>query len=258
MATRLESGPARTDMFWILGYTVLCLGLGAYFFYDWQIGYPAKNRAEAARILEQQMGQLNPKQTPPATLASRPTKAAYEELARSEKRTLEDVNQTLGPPLFERAEAGITTRYYASEWGMVGIPFRGGLAEISDKVTWRPWYKSEDDVEAQKYFGVLCTIVGLYFAYRAFRAGTLHVTLDDTEMNYGGRRIPTSAMKRLVDYSPKGWVDLYYDIGTGDRKLRLDNQKVAKFDEIIETLCAIKGFPDPRREVETDEQSAAT
>ena len=258
MATRLESGPARTDTLWIVGYTVLCLALGAWFLYDWKVGWPAKNQAEAARVLEQQMSQLTPKQTPPATLASRPTKAAFEELARSDKRTLEDVNQALGPPLFERSEAGVTTRYYASEWGMVGIPFRSGLAEISEKVAWRPWYKSEDDVEAQKYFGVLCVLVGLYFAYRAVRAATLRVTIDDNEMNYGGKRIPLSAMKRLVDFSPKGWVDLYYDVGAGERKLRLDNQKVAKFDEIIETICAMKGFPDPRRAVESDGTSAAT
>src|SRR5262245_12817894 len=246
MAMRLESGPARTDTLWVLGYTVLCLAMGAWFLYDWKIGYPAKNHTEAMRALTQQMNQLEPRQSPPSELPGRPRKSDFDALTKTNKRTVEDIKQALGPPLYERSEEGVTTRYYASEWGMVGIPFRSGLAEISEKVTWRPWYKSDDEVETQKYLGAGCILFGLYFVYRTYRAATLRVSLDDSEMNYGGRRIPTAAMKRLVDYSPKGWVDLYYESGVSEKKLRLDNQKVEKFDEIIVALCTIKRFPDPR------------
>jgi hypothetical protein len=257
MAMRLESGPARTDMLWVLGYTLLCLGMGGWFLYDWKIGYPAKNRAEATRVLTQQMNQLEPRQTPPAELPSRPRKSDFDAFTKSDKRAAEEVNHFLGAPMFERSESGVTTRYYVSEFGMAAIPFRSGLAELSDK-SWRNWYKSDDEIEVQKCLGAGCILLGLYFVYRVYRAATLHVTLDESEMVYGGQRIPTSAMKRLVDYSPKGWVDLYYDAGAGERKLRLDNQKVEKFDEIIETLCAIKGFPDPRGGASSDEPSAMT
>jgi len=258
MAIRLESGPARTDTIWVLSYTLLCLGLGAWFFKDWKIGYPEKNRADAVQKLTEPMKQLTPPRTPPNPLPTKPRKADFDALVQSEKRTLEGVNEMLGPPLFELVEPDTVMRYYASEFGMVSIPFKSGLAQISPQTAWRTWYKSEDEVEAQKYFAVLCGVVGLYFIYRTIRAATLHVTLDDSEMNYGGLRIPTAAMKRLTDYSRKGWVDLYYDLGAGERKLRLDNQKVAKFDEIIVALCALKGFPDPRQTVETDESAPAT
>lgn len=257
MATRLESGPAKTDTIWVLGYTLLCLGMGAYFFYDWKVGYPERNRADAAQKLTEPMKQLSPPRTPPNPLPTKPRKADFDALVQSDKRSLEGVSEMLGPPLFERSESDVVTRYYASESGMASIPFKSGVAQVSS-LNWRNWDKSDDEVEAQKYFALFCGIVALYFSYRTYKAATLRVTLDDSEMNYGGLRIPTAAMKRLTDYSPKGWVDLYYDLGAGEKKRRLDNQKVAKFDEIIDALCAIKGFADPRRQLETDEPTPAT
>lgn len=244
MATRLESGPAKTDTMWVLGFTLLCLGWGAWSFYDWKVGYPEKNRVEAAGKLTDQMKQLSPPQLPPNPLAEKPRKADFDALVKSEQRAVDSVNEILGPPLFERSDAGVVTRYYASEHGMASIPFRGGMATVTPG-NWQNWIKSEDDIQVQMYMGVGCVLLGAFFAFRAYKAATLHVTIDEHEMKYGGTRIPVAAMTRLAEYSPKGLVNLYYDAG-GERKLRLDNQKVAKFDEIIDTICAIKGFPDPR------------
>jgi hypothetical protein len=66
-------------------------------------------------------------------------------------------------------------------------------------------------------------------------------------MSYGGRLIPWDSMTALRDYSPKGWVDLYHTAQGRERKLRLDNQRVRRFDEIVEAICARKGFADPVR-----------
>ncbi|MBI5865722.1 MAG: hypothetical protein HZB38_14675 [Planctomycetes bacterium] len=245
MSTRLESGPARADTLWQLGLMLLSVGLGLYFFYDWKIGYPEKNCAEAAKTLKQQMSQLSPPMSVPDPLPTRPRKPEFEALLAATGRSPESVSGFLGAPLFERTEGGVVTRYYASEFGMVTAPYKNGLAEISAG-SWRDWYKNEGEVEAQRYFGIFCVAVGFYFLIRTFRAMTLKVTLDDQAMVYAGRTIPTATMTKLTDYSAKGWVDLYYDSPAGPKKLRLDNQKVARFDEIIVELCRIKGFTDPR------------
>ncbi len=240
-----ESKAAKTDALWLLGYTLLCLGLGGYFLYDWKIGYPAANREIAMRELSNQMKQLTPPREPPAQLPSLPTRDEFDSLIRENATTLDEVSVKLGPPMFSREVSGTTTHYFPSEWGMATIPVAGGKAQIAPD-RWRTWNKSRSEVEAQLYLGVVVCAIGLYFVYRTIKAVTLQVRIDDQEMNYGGLRIPLPSMTRLVDYSPKGWVDLYYTSGGGEKKLRLDNQKIEKFDEAIETICRLKGYPDPR------------
>lgn len=240
-----ESKAAKTDAMWLLGYTLLCLGLGGWFLYDWKFRYPAANRTEAFRVLELQMKALSPSRTPPAELPALPTNTEFDALIRERPTTLAEVNAKLGEPLFSREESGSTNYYYPSEWGMATVPVTGGKIQITAQ-SWRNWYKSHNEVEQQLYLGIGVCVIGLYFVYRTIKAMTLQVRIDDQEMNYGGLRIPLSSMTRLVDYSPKGWVDLYYSKAGGEKKLRLDNQKVEKFDEAIETICRLKGYPDPR------------
>lgn len=240
-----ESKAARTDAMWLLGYSLLCLGLGGWFIYDWKIGWPAANHTEASRALGAQMKQLSPPRDPPSPLPSMPTKSEFDALIRENAKSLGEINAKLGEPLFSREESGSTTYYYASEWGLATVPVSAGVAQITPQ-SWRNWYKSRDDVQGQLYFGIFAGALGLYFVYRTIKAISLVVRIDDSALIYGGTRIPLASMKRLVGYNPKGWVDLYYDAGSGEKKLRLDNQKIEKFDEAIETICRLKNFPDPR------------
>ena len=64
-------------------------------------------------------------------------------------------------------------------------------------------------------------------------------------MTYGNERIAFADMVSLRDYNRKGWVDLYYRAGSQEKRLRIDNQKIAKFDEIIELICRKCGFENP-------------
>ncbi len=86
---------------------------------------------------------------------------------------------------------------------------------------------------------------------------TLRVVIDEEGMTYAAKRIPFEAMTALRDYNRKGWVDLYYRTDAGQKRLRLDNQKVAKFDEIAEVICQAKNFENPitayHKQVEEEE-----
>ena len=83
-------------------------------------------------------------------------------------------------------------------------------------------------------------------------------------MTYGGQQIAFADMVALRDYSPKGWIDLYYKSNGQEKKLRIDNEKIAKFDEIVAALCDVKGwknevaaYAQDKAEQESDEQAAA-
>ena len=119
------------------------------------------------------------------------------------------------------------------------------------------WNKSKDEIQLQLYCALVAFAFGLYMLTRVYKAATLRVVIDDDGMTYGKRRIAFADMVRLCDYSRKGWVDLYYRFGSQERKLRIDNQKVRKFNEIIDTLCEAQGFEDPRAAAAPAEAPAA-
>jgi hypothetical protein len=110
---------------------------------------------------------------------------------------------------------------------------------------WRPWYKSKAEIEQQFYWAILPALPALYFLWRLYKSLTLRAVVDDQGLTYGGVQIPFDKMFALRNYSPKGWIDLYYkDEEDQERKLRLDNEKILKFDEIVAAICQAKGFPN--------------
>jgi hypothetical protein len=251
---RLESGPAAYDRNYYLIFLLLCVCMGAYFLYDYQIGYPKKNMEAARKALTP----LNGAENIPQTLPEIPTRSELEALVSQQPTDPADVHQVLGQPLFTKPgeRPGEKLEYFVSAYGMARVPVVYGRADIK-QVHWMPWDKSKDDIRMQLYCAVIAFVIGLFVLRRVYKAATLRALIDDEGMTYGGRRIPFENMLRLCDYNRKGWVDLYYKHGPQERKLRIDNQKVRKFDEIIDTLCAAKGLEDPRTAAEEAQQSAA-
>jgi hypothetical protein len=231
---KLESGPAATDRNWHIARAILFLGFAAYFLYDGSIGYPNKNRKEAEKWL--QAPQPIGGQVSWGDLKSSPTLPEYEKLQAANPRTREEVHRVLGQPAFVVG----SDEYFMSWYG------RGKITYAGDSVTavepWHEWYKSREEIRIQFYCAIIAALPGLYFLWRMFKAMTLRVVIDDKGMDYGGQRIPFEAMVSLQDYSPKGWIDLYYMQDDAKKKLRLDNQKVRLFDEIVEAISEAKGF----------------
>lgn len=237
---KLESGPAKTDTIWQLVRAVLFLGFAAYFVYDGAVGYPNRNRAAAEQVLQTRPFDGGVKFD---GLAEIPDKVDFDQFRKSHPTvaSLDQIHQAFGVPAY----VDKTTEYFISRYGyaQVLIPAPGGDVKTGEMI-WKPWAKTRDEVKAQFYWAIIPVIPGLWFLWRLIKAATLRVTIDDEGMIYAGQRIAFADMVSLCDYSPKGWIDLHYKVAgsTEERKLRLDNEKVLRFDDIVAAICEAKHF----------------
>jgi len=238
---KLESGPAAYDRNYKLVIALFGILMGAYFLYDHYVGYSKKNYEQAKQHLTPLLGE----QRMPETLPERPGANEVAELRDAAPDTLEAVRESLGNPLFVVEDQDTSVGYFVSIYGMARVPVERGRVNAS-LIEWRSWDKSQDDIQMQLYCAYAAFAFGLFMLSRAVKAAGLRVVIDDEGLVYARRRILFENMTRLCDFNRKGWVDLYYKHGAEERKLRFDNQKVRKFNEIIEVLCECKGFEDPR------------
>jgi len=245
----LKSGPAVMDRIYWSVVTLACLAFAAYFFYDGKWGYLKKNRAEAAQrlpaLIERSIDQVE--------LGDSPTQADFEKLradvqkvkASGRPATPEQVHQAFGAAVHKRHEGpGRTVEYFVSVYGCATVAIDNGRVNPG-ALAWTKWNKTKEQIQQQYYWGLIPLLIGLYAGLRAYRAMTLRVVIDEEGMTYAAQRIPFEAMTELRDYNRKGWVDLYHRTDAGQKRLRLDNQKVAKFDEITEAICQATGFENP-------------
>lgn len=249
----LESGPASRDRnYWLIVLT-MCVGFCVYFIYDWQVGYPAANRKSGTEWLQQNIPGA---QVTEEMFDERPSKEMFEALRLAPPTRPDEVHERLGGPPALRRQNGPDEliEYFPSLYGCALVTIRGGV--VAANIEWRDWKYPRNKIDGQFHFAILTGVLSLYFLYRVYKAATLRAVIDDTGMTFGGRRIPFDAMRSLRDYSPKGWVDLYYNVGAGDVRLRIDREKILKFTEIIDRLCEARGFPHPIREFEA--KKAAT
>ena len=253
---RLESGPALYDRMYFLGFLILCIGLGGYFYYDYTIGYPAENIEQAHKVLQPLLGSS----LDTTTFPERPTKNDFDAMFAAQPATTTELHAHAGfeQPLFTRQAdtSNETVEYHVSQYGYAPIKV-AGTRVVASSLVWNTWFKTKEEIQLQFWFAMACAAVGLFALHRFYRASTLRAMIDDEGMTYGSQRIPFTAMNSLQDYSRKGWVDLYYGEGDQRKKLRIDNQKILKFDEIITALCEAKGFEDPRPPAEEEEAAPA-
>lgn len=238
----LQSGPALFDRMYFGGFALLCIGFSAYFFYDWKIGYAEKNRHNAVQSLVT----IVERDRIPDPLPEIPTHSDFQQLLRDNPKTADDLRKRLGQPIATKPESdGRTIEYFASAFGMATVALRGPRV-LPGEMDWHTWDKTQGEIVQQFWCGIISAILALWVISRFVRASRLRVVIDDSGMNYDGRMIAFDDMVRLEDYSPKGLVTLAYRSGAVEKKLRLDNHKVALFDEIIDALCEIKGFDNPQ------------
>jgi hypothetical protein len=240
---RIESGPALVDRIYWSIFALVCFLLAGYFFYDGEWGYLKDNRADAARALPPQFDVSFDE----IELGHSPTEPDIKALRARQQLKAEDVHAALGQPVHTKREgAGQTVEYFASLYGYVTVTVRDGRVTANGISEWKPWSHSKEETDNQiRLWMPPALLIGLYAAFRAYRANTLRVVIDDEGVSYAKTRIPFDAMTSLRDYNRKGWVDLYYRVAAGQKRLRIDNQKVAKFDEIVEAICQARGFENP-------------
>jgi hypothetical protein len=235
--TLLESGPAKFDRNYWLVVCVVFVAVAAYFFYDGAAGYRNKNIAAAERHLLSLVDG-------PVEFGEIPSKKDYEDMLAARPESVAEVHKLLGQPVQPRPGVADGAELFISAYGMATVPIRNGRVDLAQS-SWDAWGKSKEDIRDQYYWGLAVLIGAMYFLVRAVRAATLRATIDEEGLTYGGRRIVFADMKDLRDYNRKGWVDLYYQDGEREQRLRIDNQKIAKFEEIVALLCQRKGFDNP-------------
>ncbi len=249
---RLVSGAAcglRSDVVWFSGMLALFLAATGWFVYDGLGGYVAKNRVEARKQLTPLVGA----DKVPAELGARPDERAFRTLQATAPRNSDAVHHVLGPPRHVvNKSSDERVEYFFSDYGMATVPYRGNVV-VLEQLAWTKWKYSKDDISGQFYWAMVPAAIGLYALYRLISALRVHVTIDEKGVNYCGRSIALADLTSLRDYSPKGWVDLYFRGNGREEKIRFDNQKVGHFDQIIDTLCQLRGFPDPRLAEDADD-----
>lgn len=226
-------------MLWRLLQAALFLGFSGWFVLDGAYLYPAKSQAEATNglTLRPFAGALTYDELPvePAN-----PEQALKRLREARPDRLSAVAEFFGQPAnFSEGE----DHYWVSQYGWVKVPAPGGAVNLSQTGA-RVWYKSLGSIREQFYWALIPLPIGLFFLYKLYRAVTLRVIVDGEGLIYGGRRIPFSAIRDLRDFNKRGWIDLYYDEAGTERRLRLDWEKFAKFDEVVAALCTAKGLPN--------------
>jgi hypothetical protein len=248
---RVESGPAKWDYYRYLIMTLVFFGWWAYCYYDGTWGWVNKNRAEARKQLAPIVAGAR---EIPEALGSSPTSAEFESI-RDARPEVAELHKRFGAPFHSTAgQSGETIDYYVSDYGMIKVTTKlnrvkpGGLE-------WTLWYKPKSEIGQQHYWGLAGLIVAAITGYYFVRAARFRLVVDEKGLTCEGRFIPFESMTGFTNYSRKGWVDLNHG---APKALRLDNQRLAKFDETIDAICEAKGFPDPRRELAEDTEPSAS
>ncbi len=264
MPMQFESGAASRRMIEDLVIFAVLLAFAGYFFYDWKIGYPEKNRKEAYSKLPVIL--QDPKVDAKAlydTLSDHPDSDDFDKLIEQKPTTLEQVKAVLGAPQKTRTDGDKEFYYFLGKTGGAAIEIRSGrlqpLVDQSGNKTgaWQNWGKSANDVLMQFYFAFIPLAVSLFFLKSAITAASLKVRMDDQTLDYGGQKIPLASIKAIRDYHPKGVANVIYDENGVEKKLKLDNHRVKRFAELVAEICRAKGFENPMLSAETFDGGAS-
>lgn len=243
--TRVESGPAKFERYYFLLIALALLGWGGWAVYDGSTGWLAVNRAKArAKLISLVPEERKAEVRSAASFGPRPDEKLFEQVRSANDRSIEAVREKFGAPFYTRSASDGLTDYFVSDYGMVSVPY-SSIGLDPRRMTWEAWYKSADEIFEQYYWAAAVGLVALYPLTRFYQAATLRVVLDERTLTYGKLTIGLPEITAVRDYNRKGWVDVYYRAAGAEQKLRLDNQKVAKFRELVELLCKLKGFPNP-------------
>lgn len=252
----LTSGPALYDRLYWSGFALVFLAWSGWFVYDGSRGWPDKNRAQAPKVWST-FGTNT--ELPGDVFDERPAGQDVEALNRDSGRgplTQAQVQERLGQPFHTVVDETRRVEYFGSLYGVARATFVGDRLE--GEVQWRAWYKDRSEIRQQFYWALVPLALALFFGYRFVQAALLRARVDDEGLTWGRQRVPFSAMTSLRDYSPKGWVDLYYTADDGrEKRIRIDNQKIARFDEIVEAIAQARGFANPVKEYYARKQAQA-
>jgi hypothetical protein len=224
---------------------VLLAGFATWFAYDGWVTYPSRNLEAARQALPRVVEQM----PPPSPAVTKKSAMAVEE-DPAKQITLAKLQETWGEPAFlgpapaDLDAPGRTEAYFVGPYGWVRVLLVGQMVE---DIEWHDGAKGYSDIAVQKLLAFLLGAVALVPLGLILIALPKKYQLDDEGLVLPGTgRIPYDSMTAVdaADFSKRGIVRLKYrDAGGRDLTAVLDEEKIAKFDEIVAALCKQKGWP---------------
>jgi hypothetical protein len=255
---RIESGTTTEHRVRLGIFLAMMIVFSAYFGYDGLWGYPSKN-LEWAR---QNIPNVKKEQKDTIQTNTKVLMAALIELEQKtkvgDKLTESDVELKLGRPglKVERTGGGGTDAWYVGPAACACLHFVDG--KLQEVTPMQNLNKSEADIQLQKVLGAILGVVSLVVAIYFIRIMTMKTVLDDEGLFVKGCRVAWDEMAELDTsaYAGKGWLEVVYRRNGDGGSVRLDSYHIAKFDEIVNTICQRKGFATPikPRKVEPAEE----
>jgi len=242
----IESGPTTERIVRTSLLVAMVVVFAIWFSYDGWIGYPKVNykdhidqfpvqeqeavRTESARRVYENIQE---------NIIPALEKALREPTLAEQKAAIEAV--VGGPPSYETDQS----LYYFGPAYRVKIPvWQVG----SIKVVGQQTPKSRADILGQQVIAGVLGVFALGLIWFLLRVVRTRLKLDDIGLTFKGKG--PIAWDDMIDldtsrFNEKGWVDLIYNDHGTQRKLRLDEYHIARFEDVIDAICEKKGFENP-------------
>ena len=267
---RIESGPTGERKVRTLLLFLMVAVFAIWFGYDGMWGYPGKNRVElietlpreqrdkAASAVIYQKVNSDALQLITNAVQGTPDAKSTELKVLAESGPIAEKKQALasvlgGPPSFETDDSF----YYFGP--ALGLKFMSSGGEL--KLTRLGTQKTEMDIKAQKALAICLAFGAIYAGIFHIRVRKTHALLDDSGLTYNGRGpIHWVSMKELdtTRFADKGWIHLIWDDHGTQKRLKLDEYHLARFNEIIDAICEKKGFENPLVKPQEDVTPSST
>lgn len=247
---RIESGPTTERKIRNTLLTIMLAVFSAWFAYDGWAGYPAKNHEEFLNQLpkaEREKAKSGP--VYPRLIHKEVNgkdhwlEATREAIAKGGASSGRKEIESLfgGPPSYEAADAW----YYYGHAVQIKIAVTHGEP---GSVQAQRSQKKDSDIFTQKLLAGSLGALLLYSIWFVVNVSRTHLVLDEAGLAYrsvGPIRWEDMQALDISRFARKGWAELVYNDQGTQRRLRLDEYHLAKFDDVIDQICARKGFENP-------------
>ena len=251
---RIESGPTGERKVRTLLMLLMVGVFAVWFAYDGWIGWPGENKKEH---LEQIPADL--RKNVKLTISDR-VKPGQLEKIRTIVRGFElskqrsELTELLGAPPVETPERWF---FFGPSHRIEIILENGKLFKPVDRDTAR----SDFSIWLQKALAVGLGVLTLFLIWFVSRVRATRLVVDDDGLTVNGvGPIAWDQMTALDNsrFSKKGFVELVYNVNGAQRRTRLDEYHFDAFDDVIDAICAKKGFDNPLPVKETQGDSTST
>jgi len=247
----IESGVNRGTLIRFGLIFLMLVAFAAWFAWDGFVNYPREN-LEAARQNFPEPTESLPVANPAVTAEQ--AEQFKRQIENAQLPKFEEVKAVWGEPAWlgldrsgeQKMPSGNRVAFFVGPYGWARVTIAGDSATT---VEWHPATYGRFDVLVQKIIAAVLLTVALVVLVWIVKMATERYVLDDEGLVLPGvGRVQWDQMLELdaSDFAKKGVIRLKYrDSAGGERQALLDENRIARFDEIVIALCEKKGWQLP-------------